>query len=87
MGITLTLEEIRHIPKEAWKLRIKNKSIELAIAFLNSNQGRKSQQKEELEMSPYLKSNIEDVSVQTASFIAKIQSHMVENIKLNYKEH
>ena len=86
MGITLTLEEIRHIPKEAWKLRIQNKSIELAIAFLNSNQGRKSQQKEELEMSPYLKSNIEDVSVQTASFIAKIQSHMVENIKLNYKE-
>ena len=86
-GITLTLEEIRLVPKEAWKSRIKTKSIELALAFLKSNQGSKSQQKVKLEMSPYLKSSIEDVSVQTASFIAKIQSHMVENIKLNYKEH
>ena len=38
-------------------------------------------------MSPYLKSNNEDVSVITASFIAKIQTHMIENVKHNFKEH
>ena len=81
------MEDFKHIPKEAWKNTIKTKSIELALNFLNSNQGSKSQQKEQLEMSPYLRSNHEDISVQTASFIAKAQSHMVENIKHNFKEH
>ena len=57
------------------------------MALLNSNQGSKSQQKEALEMSPYLRSNDEDVSVNTAMFIAKIQTHMIENIKHNFKEH
>ena len=49
------------------------------MLFLNSNQGSKSHQKECLEMSPYLKSNIKHVPIKTASFIAKVQSYMVEN--------
>ena len=85
--ITLSMDEIRRIPKETWKLTIKTKTSELALALLNSNQGSKSQKKEAFEMSPYLKSNNEDVSVITASFIAKIQTHMIENVKHNFKEH
>ena len=38
-------------------------------------------------MSPYLRSNKEDIPIKTSSFIAKVQSHMVENIKHNLKEH
>ena len=37
-------------------------------------------------MPPYLRSHSEDFSIKTASFIAKIQTHMVEGIKCNFKE-
>ena len=37
-------------------------------------------------MSPYLRANIENLPIKTASFIAKVQSYMVENIKHNFKE-
>ena len=38
-------------------------------------------------MSPYLRSNKEDILIKTSSFIAKVQSHMVKNIKHNFKKH
>ena len=37
-------------------------------------------------MAPYLSSNTEEFSLQTASFIAKAQTHMIETIKCNFKE-
>ena len=86
-NVNIPLEDIRHIPKEAWKKRIKQKSCELALLCLNSNQGSKSHQKEYLEMSPYLRSNKEDIPIKASSFIAKVQAHMVKNIKHNFKEH
>ena len=85
--INLTMEEIQNMPEEAWKLLVKNKSIENALKELNSKQGSKSQQKRNLVMAPYLRSHSEDFSIKTASFIAKIQTHMVEGIKCNFKEH
>ena len=38
-------------------------------------------------MSPYLSSNNEGILLNTAFFIAKTQTHMIENIKSNYKEY
>ena len=84
--INLTFEEISTMSEKSWKLLVKNKSIEIALENLNSNQGSKSQKSKSLEMAPYLTSNNEEFSLKTASFIAKLQTHMVENIKCNFKE-
>ena len=70
-------------------MEIKNKKSIIwtcIVVFFNLNQGSKSHQKECLEMSPYLKSNIYHVPIKTARFIAKVQSYMVENIKHNLKK-
>ena len=62
------------------------KSYEFALEFLNTNQGSKSTKNKELNMSPYLSANNEGISIQIACFIAKTQTHMIENIKNNFKE-
>ena len=74
------------MPEEACKLIVKNKSIEIALEYINSNQGSKSQTRKSLVMAPYLSSNTEEFPLKTASFIAKAQTHMIENIKCNFKE-
>ena len=84
--INLTMEEIQNLPEETWKLLVKNKSIENTLKELNFKQGSKSQQKRSLTMAPYLRFHSEDFSIKTASFIAKIQTHIVEGIKSNFKE-
>ena len=55
--IILTFEEISNMPEETWKLIVKNKSIKLALEYLNSNQGSKSQKSKSLVMAPHLSSN------------------------------
>jgi hypothetical protein len=80
------MEEIKNIPEEKWKHLVKTKSIENALIDLNSNQGSMSHQKTELVISPYLTSITEDFCIKTASFNAKTQSYMIENVKCNYKE-
>ena len=85
--ISLPLEEIGRIPKELCKSCIKKKSLKLALKFSNTNQGSKSTMKKELKMSPYLSANNEGISLNTAFFIAKTQTHMIENIKGNFKEY
>ena len=80
------MEEIRAISETDWKQLIKNKTVQITLRFLNSNQGSKSRQYNELKMAPYLSPNDEYIDFKTASFIAKTQTYMVENIKCNYKE-
>ena len=84
--INLSMEQIKQISKESWKCNIKKKSVDLALDFLNTDQGSKSQQKSELKMSPYLSCHNEGISLEKACFIAKTQTHMIENIKNNFKE-
>ena len=85
--ITLTLDEIRKMPEASWKSLVKGKSTENALKYLNSNQGSKSQKRNSLKMAPYLTSDNNEFSLKTSCFIAKIQTHMIENIKCNFKEH
>ena len=35
-------------------------------------------------MSNFLSPNIEEIPIETAKFIAKLQTHMVENVKTNF---
>ena len=83
-GINQTLSEIRLTKKETWKSMIRSKAIENALKYLNSTRGSKSQAYKELKMSNFLTSHSE-VPIETAKFIAKIQSHMVESIKCIFK--
>ena len=50
----------------------KKQNAEDALKYLNSSIGSKSRA-------------YEDFSVETSKFIAKIQTHMVENIKMNFQ--
>ena len=81
--IDFTMEEIRKTPKATWKSLIKKKTIELALEFLNSNQGSKSRKSSELKMVKCLCPNNEDITIKIASFIALVQTHMIENVKNN----
>ena len=56
-----------------------------ALSYLNSNLGRKSQTHTELKMSCFLCPN-DYLTLDTAKFIAKVQCHMVETIKSNFKQ-
>ena len=58
----------------------------MALEFLNTNQGSKSQKSSELKMVKYLCPNNEDITIKIASFIALVQTHMIENVKTNFKE-
>ena len=69
-------------PVIAWKKRVKLKTIQIALNYLNSNIERKSREYSELKMSPYLCPN-DELPVTIAKFIAKTQSHMIENMKIN----
>ena len=40
--IILKFEEILNMQEETWKLKVKNKSIKIALEYLNSNQGSKN---------------------------------------------
>ena len=66
---------------------MKRKTIESALRYLNLNVGSKSQEYQQLKMSNYLSSQNEDMPVETAKFIAKAQSHMIENVKTNFPEY
>ena len=80
------MDEIRSMPEAKWKEHIKKKSINSALMYLNSNQGSKSRQYSELRMAPYLCPSKQYLNIKTASFIAKTQTHMIENIKCNFKK-
>ena len=66
---------------------MKTKTTDIALKYLNSITGSKSRKYQELRMSNYLCSQNEYVPVETAKFIAKIQSHMVETVKYNFQEY
>ena len=55
--------------------------------YLNSFTGSKSRKYQEFRMSNYLSSQNKYVPVETAKFIAKIQSHIVETVKNNFQEY
>ena len=63
---------------------MKSKSTACALKFLNSIVGSKSHKYQELKISNYLSSQCENISVETAKFIAKTQSHMIETVKSNF---
>ena len=79
--INVNFEEIQNISKFSWKKLVKRKSIENALTYLNLNQGSNSQKSNTLGMAPYLTSCNEDFEFKTSSFIAKVQTHMIESIK------
>ena len=72
-------------PVSVWKERIKLKTIQIALNYLNSHIGSKSREYNELKMSPFLCPN-DEVPVNIAKFIAKTQSYMIENVKMNFQQ-
>ena len=68
------------------KFEVKGKPTENALKYLNSNQGSKSQKRNSLQMAPYLTSDENKFALKSSSFIATFQTHMIENIKCNFKE-
>ena len=84
-GIEIPLEEIMKIPINVWKENVKLKTLENALIYLNSNIGSKSRPYTLLQMSPYLMPN-EEVPIEIAKFIAKAQSNMIENVKMNFQQ-
>ena len=75
--------EIRNYSIEKWKQSIKTKATTNALSYLNTNIGSKSYEK--LKMWYFLCSdNCEDIPIELAKFIAKIQSHLVEKAKTNF---
>ena len=85
--ITLTFDEIRKMPEESWKSFVKRKSIENALEYLNFNQESQSQKNKSLMMAPFLSSDNNKLSLKTSRVSAKIQTHMIENIKCTFKEY
>ena len=83
--ISSTLSEIKNISEENWKMSVKIKTHKNALFYLNSIIGSKSKTYEELKMAPYLCSYSEEIPNETAKFIAKAQSHMIETVKMNFQ--
>ena len=79
------MDEIRKTPEREWKEKVKVKTIQLALAYLNSNVGSKSRKYTQLKMAPYLCPN-DEIPVETAKFLAKAQSYMIENVKINFQQ-
>ena len=84
-GIEIPMEEIMKIPINVWKDNVKLKTLKNALLYLNSNIGSKSRPYTLLQMSPYLMPN-EEVPTEIAKFIAKAQSHMIKNVKMNFQQ-
>ena len=55
--IVLSMDEFRTTPEREWKEKVKVKTIQLALAYPNSNVGSKSRKYTQLKMSPYLSPN------------------------------
>ena len=83
--IRSTFSEIGLIKEENWKSLVKSKSTVCALKYLNSTSCSKSKKFQEFTISYFLSSHCENIPVETAKFIAKTQSHMIENIKLIFK--
>ena len=64
---------------------MKSKATVFALKYLNSIVGSKSKKYQELKISYFLSAHSEYIPVETAKFIAKAQSHMIENIKTNFQ--
>ena len=75
------------ISEESWKSLVKLKTTHHALMFFNSITGSKSSKYKELRMSGYLSSQYDNDALETAKFIAKLQSHMVEIVKANFPQH
>ena len=57
--INQAMDEIMNTPLKIWKEKVKWKTTKIALHYLNSNVGSKSQKYSQLEMSPYLCPNDE----------------------------
>ena len=80
------MDQIKLFKEDSWKSLIKHKSIEYILKYLNSKVGTKSKHYEKLKISNFLSSHSEETPIETAQFIAKVQSHMVETVRTNFKE-
>ena len=83
--IVNTFDYISQILNSVWKQRIKNKTLEIALKHLNSNQGSNILQYSELKMVNYLCPSNEEIHPDIAKFIIRIQCHMIEEVKYNWK--
>ena len=84
-NITLSMDEIENTSSALWKEKIKAQTHINALYYLNSNLGSKSRVYTHLKMSNFLCPN-EFSTIESAKFIAKIQSHMIETVKTNFKQ-
>ena len=83
--IRSSFSEIGLLKEENWKSLVKSQSTVCALKYLNSIVGSKSKKYQELKISYFLSSHSENIPVETAKFIAKTQSHMIETIKTNFQ--
>ena len=81
------MSEIGSFKEESWKSLVKSKTTSFPLKYLNSIVGSKSQRYQELKLSLYLSSQNENIPVETAKFIAKTQSHMIETVKTNFQSY
>ena len=83
--IVLSMDKIRTTPEREWKEKVKVKTIQLALAYLNSNVGSKSRKYTQLKMSLYLCPN-DEIPVETAKFLDKTHSYMIEHVKIYFQQ-
>ena len=84
-NITISMNEIENTSSSLRKEKIKDQTNITALRYLNSKLGSKSQPHTELKMSSFLCPN-EYLTIETAKFVAKVQCHMVETVKANFKQ-
>ena len=85
--IESSISEIGAFKEESWKSLVKSKITAFVPKYLNFIVGSKSQKYHKLKLSKYLSSQNENIPVETAKFIAKTQSHMIEIVKTNFQSY
>ena len=83
----MSWEDIENTSIESWKEKFKIQARSNSFSHLNFKQGSKSQAYSQLKMSIFLRPNqcIGINDKRKCQISRKIQCHMVENVKANFK--
>ena len=79
--IISSFEELCVYKEERWKSFVISRTSACALSYLNYIGGSKSHKYKDLKLSNYLSSKNENIPLETAKFITKTQSHMIETVK------
>ena len=82
-----SISETDAFKEESWKSLVKLKIAAIAPKYVNFIVGSKSQKYQKLKLYKYLSYQNENIPVETAKFIAKTQSHMMETVKTNFQRY